>query len=145
MSRALTLLPLLLALSARAWEPDPVRAADVAVLVPALALIAADFSTSLDIKNHGQHCEIDKSFTRLCYAAHEEQGLVVRAVFGKHPTDAQFMVWGLGYMATTTAVWYVLPERFRWLVPLAVGAYEAAILKGNVNAGLRMRLPALSF
>lgn len=133
----------LLATPAKAW-PDPVRTRDVMVLLPALVMIGADFSTSFDIKNHSFDCVVVTQTYSRC-TTYKEVGPVISTVLGEHPTDLAFMAWGAGYMAVTTAAWYLTPQDYRWAVPLIVTVYEGVVVYKNLRNGMRFQLPAIHF
>lgn len=143
------LIPSALAFPARAeWEfapHDPIQTHDYVLLGTSFALIAADFSLSMDIKNHTNDCRPPTpGHTPIC-VHHQEGDALLVAAFGRHPTDGQFLMWEAGYMGVTAGIWYLAPEKVRWLVPTVVGLYEGVVVAHNLKGGLRFQLPAIHF
>jgi len=111
---------------------DAIQVHDYVMMSTALALISADVLTSMDIKNH-------RSLNDPRCPNCEEVGLLMSTFCGKHPSDLQFVAMGVFDASTSVALWYYLPERFRWIVPVSIIAIDSAVVYGNFKAGLTLR------
>lgn len=74
------------------------------------------------------------------YHQHEEIDPLVVAMFGKHPTTEQFFLAGSMSAAGTTAVFILLPRKWKWVAPTLVGLAEGWVMAGNLRA-ISFRIP----
>lgn len=105
--------------------PGPVA---IAMHVGALAMMALDASTTLDLKNH-----------RYAY----EGDALAAAIIGRHPRDGAIVASSLGLMLAHSAVWYVAPREVRAALDAVTIGIELPVVGGNFASGLRLRVPFL--
>lgn len=124
MKRFLTILVLCAASGANAadWNWTPPTKGETVQIAALEALIIADVSTSLDIKNHPRAWEMNP-------------------ILGQHPSDLRLILTGVTSGLLAAGLWYALPSRCRWVVPLFAGAAEIYIVGTSIGAGFRFRLP----
>jgi hypothetical protein len=140
---ALALL-LLGAPAARAW--DPPQPHDYALLGASLALNFVDAWQSFDIPNHyhfvagpivGTRCTFESRGCQKVYDLREGDPLV-NVIFGPEPNAEQFVaMWAIG-AGVETGIWLVMPERFRWLVPVLAMTAEGVVVAHNFRSGLSL-------
>jgi hypothetical protein len=110
---------------ARAEESDwfqPPQLRDVVLLGAAETLIAVDVLQTLDMNRHP-----------------ERHFYETNPLLGLHPSNTRIIASGLvGGLAAAT-LWYALPSRVRWVVPLFLGIGEGAAITGNALAGMSLR------
>jgi hypothetical protein len=100
------------------WKsPEPHETAMVAA---AEALIVVDVLQTLDLKRHSDLSERN-------------------ALLGSHPSDAKLVLLGSAAALGTWGGWYLLPPRYRWIVPTVVGLAELFAVVSNQRAGLQIR------
>jgi hypothetical protein len=134
--RCLALLLLVAAGAARA-ERLPPTWYETSLLVAAEASLAADMLQTLDIKRHPTYGPEYSGPTVWPepYNLHE-----INPVLGPHPSDATIVAYFAGSGLLTAGAWYVLPARWRFIVPVAVLAVEVPMIGHNMHIGLKMRL-----
>ena len=110
----------LFASAVRAEEPRKPTPAEWALLGAAEGLIVVDMLQTLDLKRHPGAYEVNP-------------------LLGSHPSDARVIVTGVAAGTATAALWYALPSRIRWIVPLFVGIGEGFVIASNAQAGMTIR------
>ncbi len=120
--------------SGSASAADPVEIHDVALLSVAVTLIGVDCLQSMDIKRIPP-----PSWNPLLRYGAEETNPLVTMLFGKHPTDAQFIGLGVATAGALTGLWYFSPEKVRWVLPSLVILVEGANVYASHQAGFRIR------
>lgn len=112
----------LLSKSAAAQEWKPPRLYEVAELVAAESLIFVDALQTLDMKRHPDLALFDSN-----------------PLMGAHPSDQRIVgVCALGGLSTAM-LWYALPTRVRWVVPLFVSIGESVVIYRNTQVGMNIR------
>ena len=92
------------------------------LLGAAEALIAVDVLQTLDMNRHP-----------------ERHFYETNPLLGLHPSNTRIVASGIvGGLAAAT-IWYALPSRVRWVVPLFLGIGESAAITGNALAGMSLR------
>lgn len=104
-------------------KPGPVA---IGLHAAALALIAADVSTTLDLRNHPRAIEV---------------GPVAQAIVGGRPSGAAILSLGVGTMALHTTAWYFAPREGRVVLDILTIAIETVVVTGNLEAGFSFQLP----
>src|SRR5689334_14817701 len=87
--------------------------------VAAMAMIVADESLTLDIKNRVKI---------------EPNGHETNPILGRHPSDARIVLYGASVIALHTALWYIAPEEIRPLLDVAAIVVEVPYVSGNLRA-----------
>lgn len=107
---------------AKAQEWKPPQLYEVAEMAAAQSLVLIDVLQTLDMKRHPDKALFDAN-----------------PLLGDRPSDARIIgMAALGAVVTTT-IWYALPTRCRWTVPLFLSIGEAVSIAGNVQAGMVVR------
>lgn len=52
-------------------------------------------------------------------------------IMGSHPSVTVVGAYFLGVIATNTALWEIIPDRYRWIIPSMVSAVQVNTIVGN--------------
>lgn len=107
---------------------------DTTLLAAAETSLALDMLQTLDIKHQPSGWLPYRDSVRYYQPTYETNPFL-----GEHPADVAVCTYFAGAMLLTGAVWYLLPEHFRFLAPLAVLIVEVPLIERNARAGLSIR------
>lgn len=97
------------------------RAANVATLVASTAMIALDACQTHSAAREG-------------WSDGRQEGGNSRVIMGSHPSETMVVSYFAGVAVANAVAWYLMPERWRSVLPAAIVAVQIPTVVGNMSS-----------